>query len=294
MGGTTSIVVTGANKPDPTGDWNYTTADQQPTLCPHCPAGTLSFFSAISWANPENQSDPTVLLFGHDDSCDREQMNCTLLARGDFNKLALQDWQGLAFWTKDGWSDEPYSAAAMQPLNVPSWETTLQWDARLRLWYTFDRGSFGADINLWTAVTPTAVWEKTAVYSIPAPFDTTSDPHQNESWLCYAAKAHPELQPPAESAPGRTAASRTHDIGEDALGQPMELVFSFICNSFGHDDDDTREKTHAQEFQAGGMSLRPTKVAPIGARGYWPRFVRVFVERTGSSTDIDQPSQFVI
>jgi hypothetical protein len=248
--GTTSIVLSSTDKPDPN-DWQYTTVDQQSQLCPTCANASLNFVSAIAWASPGNISDSRVLLFGHDASCNRFKANCTLLARADFNQLLEHNWRGVEFWTANGWSSSPY-ATDTQPLNVPSWETTMHWSSSLKLWYTFDV-SVGGDVSLWSATDPTALWQSTRVYSIPAPF---AGPHTNGSWLCYAAKSHPEF------------AQEKMGTGHDSAS--TELVFSYICNTWGG-----KNKTLQQEFQRGGMSLTPSVGAPTGIRGYWFRFMRV-------------------
>jgi hypothetical protein len=85
--GTTSIVATGTEKADPITDWKYTTTDQQPQLCPACANASLNFFSAIAWASPNDTTNSTVLLFGHNASCNRFEEKCTLVGRTDFNKL---------------------------------------------------------------------------------------------------------------------------------------------------------------------------------------------------------------
>ena len=92
------------------------------------------------------------------------------------------------------------------------------------------------------------------VYRLPQPF---SPGGPGESWLCYAAKEHPELAATSAAAAGS-----------------VELVFSYICNAFGNA---TVEQN--QLFQPGGMALEGTASAPSGVRGYWFRFFRVAVSK---------------
>eukprot|EP01045_Picozoa_sp_COSAG04_P001021 COSAG04_NODE_30_length_35898_cov_42.288053_20_plen_502_part_00 len=240
--GTTAIVVD-VTLDDPT-EWPYKT-----TAVPSR-NGTLNWFSDISWCKPEDDKDTCVYLFGHDSTMAGRK---TILARADFAQLAQHDWSALEFWQHSGWS-KTYSTAAMQVLAVPSWETTCRWSTELQLFYTFNN-ALGNEISLWTAAEVTGEWKSTPVYSIPAPF---SGAHVNGSWLCYAAKEHPELaaKPSADS--------------------QVELVFSWICNTWGNGSI-----TEAQEFQPGGMSLQATPDYPLGIRGYWFRFIRVAASKGG-------------
>ena len=75
-------------------------------------------------------------MFGHDSSL-KGIGRKSLLARADFSDLLDGDWTRLEYWTTSGWSQagRPYKAAVMQPLAVPSWETTLRWSAELGRWY---------------------------------------------------------------------------------------------------------------------------------------------------------------
>jgi hypothetical protein len=248
--GTTAIVV------DVTAD----EAEKWPYVTTAVPSrnSTLNWFSAITWANPTDRTDTQVYLFGHDTTMSGRQ---TILARGDFAQLVQHDWSGLSFWQHDGWSST-YSTAKMKPLNVPSWETTCRWSDELQLFYTFNNGG-GNKISLWTAAAVTDEWTSTAVYSLPGPF---SGEARNGSWLCYAAKSHPEL--------AKQSAAAATDV---------ELVFSWICNTWGN-----ATITQAQEFQPGGMSLQASTAYPEGIRGYWFRFIRVAATK---ATVITAPSQ---
>ena len=242
--GTTAIVVD-VTADDPT-TWAYST-----TPVPSRNS-TFNCFSTITWVKPEDVTDTGVYLFCHDSTLPKTEHASTVLARGDFAQLAQHDWSALSYWTTSGWTSE-YDPAALQPLNLPSWETTCRWSSQLQLFYTFDvNPSVGAgkEISMWTAKEVTYEWTSTVVYKLPAPFSPGAP---DESWLCYAAKEHPEL-----------AAQSSQD--EDSV----ELVFSYICNAFGN-----ATVEQSQLFQAGGMSLESTAEAPSGIRGYWFRFFRV-------------------
>ena len=79
----------------------------------------------------------SMLLTLNHSGCNRMTSNCTLLARANFTRLLAHDWRGLQWWTRAGWSvaGAAYSSKQMQPLGVPSWETTLRWSAELQKWY---------------------------------------------------------------------------------------------------------------------------------------------------------------
>ena len=237
--GATTIVVNTVDKPDPLTDWSYTTAP----IPSH--NGTLAWFSAVSFAS-DDPANSTVFLFGHDSTLPGRQ---TLLAKADFGQLLRHDWSGLAFWTNLGWSGPGalYRPDAMQPLAVPSWETTLQFSAGLQRWYTFNLGLDGT-VSLWTADEVVGEWAATAVYKLPPPFAHPA----SGAWLCYAAKSHPELALPDTAGRGvRPATSAT-----------VELVFSYICNTWGN-----ATVTEAQEFQPGGMAFSRRGVLAVVHQG---------------------------
>ena len=253
--GTTAIVV------DVTGDdptqWPY-----QTTPVPSR-NGTLNWFSSIFFVKPEDLDDTEVYLFGHDSTIPGGRQ--TILARADLAQLVQHDWSALQYWQHTGWSDT-YETSEMKPLNVPSWETTCHWSSELGVWFTFDTAP-DDQISLWTAVEVTGEWSSTVVYKIPGPFSGTM---RNGSWLCYAAKSHPELV--AKPLRG---------------GNDVELVFSWICNTWGNDS-----LTIAQEFQPGGMSLSATSDFPLGIRGYWMRLMRV-TAKLGAAAESTTPSKLV-
>ena len=230
--GSDAIVLNNVTAADPT-SWAYTT-----TPIPSSSSGTLTWFSTIEWAKPEDLEDETVYLFGHDSSL-KAIGRKSLLARANFSQLLKGDWSDLAYWTTAGWLGGPsnsnsstvgtaplpvkmaqnldlrcvlqsdpstlgtggpthvsnpgkmrlrhiafaghYTATAMQPLDVPSWETTLRWSSELQRWYTFnvDGGFGGGNISLWTATEVTGEWESTYAYTIPAPFTP-----EGGDWLC--------------------------------------------------------------------------------------------------------------
>lgn len=246
--GTTAIVVD-VTAEDPT-TWPYVTTPVPSRN------GTFNCFSTITWVKPEDPTDTAVYLFCHDSTLPQTEHVSTVLARGDFAQLAQHDWSALEYWTAEGWTRH-YEPAALKPLKLPSWETTCRWSSELKLFYTFNLNpSIGAgkEISMWTASEVTGEWRSTVVYQLPPPF---SPGGPGESWLCYAAKEHPEL---------------ASQVPQNA--DTVELVFSYICNTLGNV---TVEQN--QLFQPGGMSIESTATAPSGIRGYWFRFFRVNVSK---------------
>ena len=282
--GSDAIVVDDATIDDPT-KWLYTITPIPSTSRGSNGAlnnGTLTWFSAIEWAHPEDADDETVFLFGHDSSL-KQIGRKSLLARANFSRLLQGDWSQLGYWTTAGWKSGAYDSAAMQPLAVPSWETTLRWSSELQRWYTFnaDHGYGGGNISLWTALEVTGEWESTYAYTMPSPFTP-----EGGEWLCYAAKSHPELAaahaevPAAAEAAASSSSSASPPPPPAPLpeGQEVELIFSWICNTAGN-----ASVTQAQEFQPGGMVL--------ARRGYWFRFVRLMAKVvTDTATAAAAPS----
>ena len=197
-----------------------------------------------------------MYLFGHDTTLPNSR-DATLLARANYSDLLAGQWDRLQFWTIAGWESE-YVPTQMLPLNVPSWETTTRWSTELQSWYTFN-ADMGNQISLWTAAAMTDTWVQTKVYTIPPPF-TYPGIGPKESWICYAAKSHPELSTASSTTP--SAAPLT----SPSTPTVVELVFSYICNTWGN-----ATVTRAQEFQPGGMDPE--------IRGYWFRFIRVTVQQ---------------
>jgi hypothetical protein len=253
VSGTTAISLHVGDGEDPSA-WDYSTSN----------VGTqqLTWFSSIFFAQPTGDDD-TVYLFGHDGRTgegalrqprDKTGLHApTVLARSRLGALLEHDWSGLEYWSDGGgWAPTP---AALLPLGVPSWETTVHWSAALSRWYTFEL-NWGA-LDMWTASQVTGPWAKTpAIFRVPAPFNGTAVPGTGTAWLCYAAKAHPET------------------LGDDANSRAgkASLALSYVCNTWGGGPGVLNEEI----YQTGGMAM-----APVDIRGYWPKFLKVKASLVG-------------
>mmetsp|Transcript_20685 Transcript_20685/g.52821 ORF Transcript_20685/g.52821 Transcript_20685/m.52821 type:complete len:454 (+) Transcript_20685:71-1432(+) len=250
--GSTAIVIHNVDQVDDPRQWQYTMSELGDE--------EMTWFSGVTFAE---ETGDQVLLFGHEHTGgphsfgsrgrkDPEHWSRTLLARASLSDLLRHDWSAAKYWAEPGrWApvSRVHGRRRAQRLDVPTWETTCTWSSELGLWYVFNVE--GHVVAMWTAQQVVGPWSRNEVYRLPPAFrKTTSD---NGAWLCYAAKAHPEMQRKAWED------RAFHGPAEEA--GLAELVFSWVCNAWGGDAE------RALLFQPGGLDL--------SVRGYWPRFVRV-------------------
>jgi len=161
------------------------------TTLPHVNA-TLSLGNAVAAAG-----DGFVYLLGG-------AGRAALMARVGEADFAAAAWGALRFWTRGAWA--PWEAGAPDAIfdDVPSEATLVRHGAGF--WYILTANTFlSHSVTVRTAPRPEGPW------SAPADAFRIPDGQLAGGAFCYAAKAHPELTPPAAAA--------------------REFVFSYMCNT---------------------------------------------------------------
>jgi hypothetical protein len=236
--GTVAIVFPNVVQHEDPREWQYTVHELG--------TSAWNWFSGISFADPDPGSEnDLVYLWGHFGVIDRSD---TYLARGRFSDMIVGNFSGLEYWSRlpessyiPGW-ESSLAHENMLPIGLPSWEATFTWSETLGLWYNFYLNcadpKTGRAIFMYTAREVTGPWQAVKVYDLP---DHLAE--LTSSFICYAAKAHPEMQ----SSPA-------------SFNGTVELVLSYICNQVGGND-----------------KLFGPQTMDLPQREYWPEFLGLSV-----------------
>ena len=228
-------------------DWSYVTAKIPYTSMVQAATSGFSCCGSIS----KDPTDPSmVYLLG-------AISGQTVIARSRLDDLLDGDWSRLEFsrGLDKGWSP---SIAYAAPNNLPvTTETTITFDGRMGLWYMFLIVNYPTTYKMlifYSSSIAATVWKNTTVMeSIPEPFN-------NGSYVCYAAKAHPEYISPTSG-----------DICcDDEERSVFQLECTWICNPLDMD----------MLFSVNSMKQ--------GLRSYWPQFLSVQVMVETVSPDIEE------